>query len=248
MIDDYKKLLEIFKESKSHDSYDRYNKDRYRFNWMYSGANIDCDYDSYRPCENGDDCCDGDYCRCKKITNAYISKFLFDDVVNFLVKEAHIKNDIFIYCLDRVLRTLSLNKESFTVEYGRGYYGEEIYGIYLEEDLSKNINKCISELSNLSDLNKIKYVLNLEYGYILDSIKDCKNVEIVDLKVSDIILNESYRKKIFKIDEYYGKDFKLPRGLYLKESLNKFRLIDGYHRLSSAQLLKLDTIKGIILH
>ena len=130
-------------------------------------------------------------------------------------------------------------------------YGDEV-------DVKQAIKNKLNEISNLSDVEKIKKVLEYEYGYLLDAIKDAKSVEIKEVPFDSIkIGNDSYHSKIKDFEMY--KDYEGPIAICTTESYVKhwsvkfsketdyYRIIDGYHRYSAAKLNKKDTVKIIVL-
>jgi hypothetical protein len=174
-----------------------------------------------------------DYCRCSEIINAKVTsvdlEILFEKFSEFY--SSYAKNatnkSIFNYCLYRLLVINKLyDTSSWEVETCRGYYGEEVEGISLIVEVYDTLTAQIESLNSSSKDDQIKLVLELEYGYVLDSLKDV-SFEIVDSQKKDLVYgNEVYRKKVQK-GTY--KKHELPIGIYLEDG-NKFRLIDGYHR------------------
>ena len=107
------------------------------------------------------------------------------------------------------------------------------------------IEECLKTCN--SDIEKIFYVLKLEYGYILESIASCKNVEIKTVSNSQIVLGQMNYYKHLQPDvvESYN-NYKLPRGIFVHCS-DKYRIIDGYHRTVNAKQLQ-ENIQIIILN
>jgi hypothetical protein len=150
----------------------------------------------------------------------------FSEFYSFYAKNAT-NASIFNYCLYRLLVINKLyDTSSWEVNVCRGYYGEEVNGVNLTDEVYNTLTAQIETLNSSSKDDQIKFVLELEYGYVLDSLKDV-SFEIVDSQKKDLIAgNEVYRKKVQK-GTY--KKHNLPVGIYLEDG-NKFRLIDGYHR------------------
>jgi hypothetical protein len=118
-----------------------------------------------------------------------------------------------------------------------GYYGPELDGYYFT-----NSTKCTDEIlnyliyfNNSQDIDKIKHVLNLEYGYMLDSLKSKTLVEIKTLKKDDLIIgNPDHYFKITISDNLRKMytDIDTMMGIVIEHD-GKYRLIDGYHRYKS---------------
>ena len=83
--------------------------------------------------------------------------------------------------------------DNYEVETRGGYYGEEIdkvsmnYNYDLEEDIKKLYN-C----KNNSE--RIQLILNIEYGYVLDDVKNLKEWKVV--KIDKISTKEELAKFI----------------------------------------------------
>ncbi len=235
------KVLSFF-ELKDPDNYhSRFIYNKHSTNWSYQGV-IDYDYENDR---EGCDC--PDYCRCGRIVNTKTSNFNINNLINTITDFGKTPDEILTYCVDRVVRSKKLENDDFEVATCGGYYGEEIDGVYLDNTVSQKLYDSLKKLENLSDIEMIKYVLEIEYGYLLEELKNTQTVKIKDISINDISFQEDYRKKVDISENYYDEKFTLPRGIFLPKDNNKFRLIDGYHRVVKAKSLNLTTIKGIIL-
>lgn len=200
----------------------------------YSG--VDCDYDI-------SDCHEDCYpiCRCKTITNVKITKIDLSQVLETICKLGIYNIDK--YCVDRLLRIHKLyNPDSWNCNITPGYYGEEIQGIYLREDLANQLENEISNLLAIKTASKkIEYVLTLEYGYILDILKEREySIQTVDL--NDISFQKEHYKKLDRdtIDSYI--EYNLPRCIVVKNDNGGYRLIDGYHRFKACKSMKINVL------
>lgn len=150
-----------------------------------------------------------------------------------MIKECYKdKTDIEKYCIDRILTCLKVyDPKKWEVKTTDGYYGEEIDGVYF---LDFEIQNKIEELLKLeNDNEKIEFVLKLEYGYLLESIKDC-NWSIEKTTKNKIIFpQEFYLSKLDKNIVSMYKEYPFARGIVLQDGEN-YKVIDGYHRLSAA--------------
>jgi hypothetical protein len=189
--------------------------------------------------------CNDDYCHHHKINNAEVKEVNVDYIVKELVGDC---NDVIaVYCIDRVVRNSNLpDIDSWEVDIGEGYYGEQVDGVLLEEGVKKQIVKQLTELNSLTtDIDRIKKVLEYEYGYILPKIKDLTTAKVVSVNLYDVkLLNDEYLRKVSKETVDYYQSYELPRGVCMKES-DKYSLIDGYHRMFSA--LKYKVARVVII-
>lgn len=175
--------------------------------------------------------CDDDYCRCTTIEHAWVDNVNVRDVVNELYRK-HSRTDSYIdeYCFDRICYVFKIyDKSLYEVESIGGYYGEEIGGVWFENE-EKIFNAYRDVISFDTDIEKIRYCLKLEYGYLLDSVVSASSAIIDKLPTYSIsIPQREYFIKLDRdvIEEY--KDRTLPIAVCVKD-WNAFRLIDGYHR------------------
>lgn len=195
----------------------------------FKKTNLDwsVDYDYERsPCR-----CHEWICRCTTIEHAWVEKVDVQEVVDKLYR-AHCKNvtNLDKYCFDRICHAFKIyDKELYEVETGGGYYGEEVYGVYFDDE--EKIVKAYQELVALeTDIEKIKYCLKLEYGYFLDCIMAASSAAVIEVASDEVSLpqKEYFKKVNMKTIEDY-KDRKLPVAVCIKED-NRYRLVDGYHR------------------
>lgn len=197
---------------------------------------VDYDYDR-SPCT-----CDayenGDYCRCTTIERAWVESINVKLIVNKLYKKYYKEpSEINEYCFDRICRALKIyDKNNYEVESCGGYYGEEIDGVYFEDE--EKIVNAYNELLKLEgDIEKIKYVLELEYGYLLDRVsnKTSAKIEVVDTEKIKLPQQEYFMRLSKEVIEEY-KNRKLPVAVCIKEkdrfyeAFDRYILIDGYHR------------------
>ena len=111
-----------------------------------------------------------------------------------------------------------------------------ICGVYFENE--EKVVEAYNEILELeSDLNKIKYVLKLEYSYLLDRLMYMTSATIEEVNTEKIKLpQQEYFVKLSKevIEDY--KDRKLPVAVCIKKRdrfhdvFDTYTLIDGYHR------------------
>lgn len=139
-----------------------------------------------------------------------------------------------LYCIDRILTINRIyDGSNWEPVISSGYYGEELSDLVIKSSLFSDLNEQFNEVFNLDRLeDKIFYLLNLEYGGLLNTVKD-KKFEILEVNIKDLIYGQkSHLKKVQSKNLDYYKDYSLPRGLVV-ETNGRYRVIDGYHRLSA---------------
>lgn len=179
-----------------------------------------------------------DYCRCTTIERAWVEEINVKLVIRKLyTKYCQEHSEINEYCFDRICSAFRIyDKDCYEVESCGGYYGEEIGGVYFEYE--EKIVEAYNELLELnSDLEKIRYVLKLEYSYLIDRLLYMTSVTIEEISTEKIKLpQKEYFVKLSKevIEDY--KDRKLPVAVCIKNKdrfydvFDTYTLIDGYHR------------------
>ena len=198
-------------------------------NRIFKNTNLEycVDYDY----ERSSCSCDADYCRCTTIDHAWVSKVDVCLAIKELYRK-YSKTNSYIdeYCFDRICYAFKIyDKDLYEVDIGAGYYGEEVYGVHF-----KNEDKIIDTYDKLLELNtnidKIKYCLELEYGYLIERVKSTTTATIADVLSDSIKTPQTeYYIKVDKnvIEEYKNRD--LPVAVCIRDG-NYYRLIDGYHR------------------
>jgi hypothetical protein len=215
---------------------------------------VSYDYDTEYSCEESG-CVEEGICRCGYITNTYlynvdisdITSNIYSDIFdNSISTKRHnainslwgITTEIDKYTIDRILRINKVWKPEFwEINVGGGYYGQEIDEVVIIEDMIQKLNiqlESAFEIDNLTQ--RIEYLLELENGFILDELKDKRySVSVID--IDDITFsNPEHRKRVLieELEHYSDKNYKGIRGIVKKDG-NKFKLIDGYHRLSKTE-------------
>jgi hypothetical protein len=215
---------------------------------------VSYDYDTIYSCEESG-CNEEGICRCGHITNTYLNKVDVSAIVTNIYSEIFdnsistkrhnainslwgISEEIQKYTIDRILRVNKIWKPQFwDINVSGGYYGQEIDEVVLIEDMVLKINSQLErafQIDNLSE--RVEYLLTLENGFILDDIKDKKyHISVID--IDDIIFsNTEHKRKIIieELEHYSDRNYSGIRGVVKKDGI-KFKLIDGYHRLSKTE-------------
>lgn len=210
---------------------------------------IDYDYDMSHDCEaNG---CDS-ICRCGRIQNARVTQVRPYGVISSVVSSSC--KPILKYCVGRVITHMVNDPVVWELRIGGGYYGQEVYGADLRYDTANELKEILQELVKVRTAKgQIEFALNVEYGYVLDSIKKATGFEVQDVEIRNMSLvrsEEHYRRLDKKAVEYYKgvmehRRFKEPIALCLRGDFG-LRLIDGYHRMRGAEEAKKNKVKIIV--
>lgn len=215
---------------------------------------VSYNYDTEYSCEESG-CIEEGICRCGYITNTYLYNVdisaltsniyseIFDNSIstkrhNTINSLWGITTEIDKYTIDRILRINKVWKAEFwEINVGGGYYGQEVSDVVLTENIVQKLNTQLEKAFEIDSLTeRIEYLLELENEFILDDIKD-KNYTISVIDIDDIIFSNTDHKRrvlIEELDHYSDKNYKGIRGIVKKDG-KKFKLIDGYHRLSKTE-------------
>ena len=217
----------------------------------------DGDSDDYYSANSGR--CDG-ICRCGQIENARVTEVDINYLTKYLcgLTDRDIKDNnelIDQYCVDRVLRINSLYMSgSWEITVCGGYYGDEIESTRMEDSTRKSIITALHGIAHFrTNSEKIKKVLEYEYGFVLPQLIPLSEAYIETVDINDLMFgNKEYAKKIKKPDIELYDSYDLPRAICtteagVKPGQSKYRVIDGYHRVLSAKNRGDKEIKIIIL-
>ena len=224
------------KIKKQPNDFDYLKHDSFSYNF-YS----DIEYDMYRPCENGSDCCDDDYCRCGTIINVRVL-----DNVNRSVTIAKcsarivaLHNSFAFYCLERLIScVLRKHPDCLQPSISGGYYGEEMNGLYLTSETLTIINNFIDQLNKpqgtIASKKLVESILSYEYGYVLTEI-EAKTWTYEKIPIGNIYPgNNGYQSTSANTIDQYKTRTNLTC-LCKKVATDKFVLVDGYHRFAAAK-------------
>lgn len=209
------------------------------------------DYNTNYSCEEYD-CRDEGICRCSKISNAKVEEIDLISITNHLYgklidtdlkssnRNKKLNNilygfDIDEYCFNRILTINKLwDTEIYEINICRGYYGQEVESITIQDSILRKIENQFEEVLNFDSLSdKIRYILTLENGYLLESIKDV-NFVFGEISNSDInIKNSDHHIKSISKKKFY-EHYPYLHGI-LKEKSGKYKIIDGHHRILSTK-------------
>lgn len=173
----------------------------------------------------------GDYCRCTSIINFKLTSVGVKEVVKKFYDKYHRTDSVIdAYCFDRICHEFKIyDTTKYEPKYCAGYYGEELEGIYFEDE--KQIVDSYIELLNLkTDIEKIQYCLMLEYGYLIESVSNAISCHVETVLTANVVPPQvEYFIKVDKnsIDSYTNRV--LPVAVCIKDG-TRYKIIDGYHR------------------
>lgn len=145
---------------------------------------------------------------------------------------------IYRYCIHRIMthfKAYDRNMWQYFIE--DDYHSQEVSEIKLKSEVALEIDTHLRYLINIPIKRKIEYVLTLEYGKLLPSVTN-KNWLIGPVSKDDLhFSNQTHYERCSESDLSYLNGYNLPRGLCIKQSNGKYKVIDGYHRLCAAEKL-----------
>jgi hypothetical protein len=220
------------------------------------------DYETHRDC-GAHGCDEEGICRCETLENAHVVTVDIPSIVNEIYNSIFdnslsskrnsainsilggVSKEIDIYTIDRILRiNKAYEPSNWEVQVCGGYYGQEIDDVLLENSVAQKIEDQINEALSIIDLtSRIEYLLMLEYGNILPALQG-RQYSLETVERDSIIFgsDEHYRKVNTKsLDHYSDKNYQGIRGIALVKD-GKFRLIDGYHRSSTSENIKIQLL------
>lgn len=152
-------------------------------------------------------------------------------------------DELNLYCIERILTINKVwSEDSWSPQIGGGYYGQEIEDILLQSEIFDKISNQIQSVLDIDTLEeKIYYLLNLEYGKVLDNLVDKKiSIEVIDFDRVTFPQKSHFDKVKFKNLDYL-KNYKGIKGVVRRYG-NEYRVVDGYHRLCANELKKVKVI------
>lgn len=193
---------------------------------------VDVDYTNGGDCESYG-CDDEGICRCGTIENPHVAGIPCDRLAEKIAP-----SELFLkYCVERILRHFKPLHDSsnWDIQVEGGYYGEELGEVKLNESVAEILSNILLSLEKATDNERIEAALALEYGFILPTIKN-KTWSLEKITLADVELGQT--KHASKLNEERIIDYMINDapiiGIVL-ESAGKYRVIDGYHRVTAAK-------------
>lgn len=166
---------------------------------------------------------------------------IFGNVNDIAIKRENTINSIIEdfdmnkYFINRLLTHYRIyDKGNWDIEYGGGYYGDELYSVKM--DMNNQLNEDLLMLFS-DNKSKIELLLTREYRYVDTRLSNKEwDLDVIDKKDIEFGQKEHYNN-ITQGLVYYsdtGYDKELPRGILRKDG-TKYRVMDGYHRMKNTQ-------------
>ncbi len=232
-------------------------------NFVYSSC-VSENYSNSYDCE-GYGCDAEGVCRCGTIEDASIDSvdvyrlgaeiynLYFDNDSLGAKRDNKIRNLLYgsnkefdLYTIDRILRKVKIwENDKWDIGVDGGYYGDEIDNIHIKISVCEVIDSYIDEAFSLSFNERVEYLLKLEYGYLLEKLQGLE-FEVVSLdRLKVIFPNDNYYKNIKEehYDHYADRNYQGIRGIAVLDD-GFYKLIDGYHRMSTASSNMVTIIVG----
>lgn len=201
-------------------------------------------------------CIDEGICRCGQIKDISIKKVNLNLVTNSIYNQIFDGNqkqtkrnnliteiiyggkEVDLYCINRILSINQVwNPDNWEIKVEKGFYTQIIKEVSIKEDLFRKIENEISSIQLKKLSEKIKFLLNLEYGFLPQSLSE-SNFEIIKINKNDIDWKKTNANHLQNIQRFnYYEDYSLIRGIVKKEG-KKFTIIDGYNRINSVRFLR----------
>lgn len=203
-------------------------------------------------CHCNEYCKEEGVCRGFNITGIDIKNISFTDIAKFIWSNSHnigskqynrtqkllslfegYDSQLDIYCIERLLAIHKLyDSSNWTFSYLNGYYGHEIDKLVINQNIQDEIKSEVEKLLSFNTFKeKVNYILTLEYGFVSDQLKDCA-YKFETIERSKLYFPQTkHYKKVSKKTYYKKRDPDSIFGICLKQG-EKYRVIDGYNRLS----------------
>lgn len=180
---------------------------------------------------------DDDYQRHSTIYDEHVVSLEIDSIINELFEEivddSYQKSNISKYCFDRICRINKIwDKSEYEITTCFGYYGEEVDEVVFSNEYG--IKHDWEDIKDLSEVDKIRAVLKMEYGYVLPQLLPLENVTIIKINKKQLQLpnNEYYHRMDRDVLKSY-ENYKGPLGVVTDAGNGQYRLIDGNHRVAT---------------
>lgn len=166
-----------------------------------------------------------------KINKTNSREFKRDDKIKRLLMGYDSKFEI--YCIERILSNYKLwDISNWEYTYINGYYGHEVDSLLLDETIGSRILLDIEKVIELQSFkDKVEFLLFQEYGFILETLTNCR-YEIKRISRNDLYFPQTRHLEIVKKNDWYlDRKRTSIMGICIEES-GRFRVVDGYNRLS----------------
>ena len=190
-------------------------------------------------------------CRCRTIVNTRLEAMSAYKAVSlassfFQDGEGHEGNFGFALTV-RFLKHLFTNVDDFfEIRTCGGYYGDEIEGVFAESGAEYHFQKQCEAFNAMTNSERVRLVLELEYGHLLPEVEKIDEWQLIQLPVSEVKadggvsdrtsraivqsyqwLTPWYNAKYTAWKEH--KDW-FPAVVAIPKKAGEYRVIDGFHR------------------
>ena len=201
---------------------------------------VDYSYDTEYHCEEYG--CDS-ICRCGTLHNLKVTGISSGmlEVFNLAHKPL---DPLMEYLFDQIFYygKCPMDTDCFEFKVEPSYYGEEVEAVYFYDDHDIGVMYgLLKKFMDASDIERVKWALEREYGFLTDEVKRCSQVEVKKLSLKRI-----NRAKPLKRPEYrawHGTKKYFIAGVVIPDG-NGYKLVDGNHRYASGIKQDGDKAKG----
>jgi len=204
---------------------------------------VDVDSENNGDCYT-DGCDDEGICRCGTIDNAKVNEVPVDKLAAEIAPESLLVQ----YCVERILQHFKPlhDPDSWDIEVEGGYYGEEIESVKIKPQVAETLANILLSLNGATDNQVVETALNVEYGFVLPTLKD-KTWTLERVALANVELGAKHHAANLneeQVDKYRINE-KPVSGLMLYSD-GKYRVIDGYHRITAAKKDKKQVIWAVV--
>lgn len=137
----------------------------------------------------------------------------------------------------------------FDINVVSGYYGEELEGIYALPDTEVLLQKQCDVFNVMTNSERVKLVLEMEYGHLLPEVAQHDCWELVDVPVTEVQADKGVLDRTSRriVEDYQfftpwrdrkGRFWKrikawFPGIIAVPKETGGFRVIDGFHRFQA---------------
>lgn len=206
----------------------------------YSG--VELDRSTYHPCQNGNSCCDDDYCRCGEITIDGIAKVNPLGIIHscFPSEKCILNiedNQSFLYAMERlfILSDLDSKDSAWDISIEDGYYGQELGDCKLQSKLAEKLQAQGLALIGMKREERINSVLLEEYGWLLPHVEDVTySVESISMDL--VRPSDTWKRRFSNVDhDKWELQDDIPQGIVRVVPNGRYKIVDGHHRILSAR-------------
>lgn len=164
-------------------------------------------------------------------------RMTFDGLPDDLKRKCATSILIYRYCIHRILTKAEIwKKEHWQYHLMNDYYSQDVSAMTLKDNIAQDLTDKLNHLRTLKDSKKIEYILELEYGKTLPDLVGRQWTTLRVNKDKLYYTNPKLHDKCFEQAPHdYLDEYKLPRGICVRDSEHRYRVVDGYSRLADAE-------------